>query len=64
MDECSFSLWKDPFLEFGTKLKITVAFFIIAMLAFGTTFLLVIISFEKYYGDPKKRGILNQVIYV
>ncbi len=55
--------WKDPYeyVYDGFVLRTVLAVLICVVTAIGTILYLGLISFERFGGDPQKRGILNQV---
>ncbi len=55
--------WKDPFAALNgfTITKIFIGLLIVGLLVSGTLLYIGITSFEKYGGDPQKRGLFNQV---
>ncbi len=55
--------WTDPYsiLEENPWLKACVGTLLVGALVVGTPLLLGITLFERFGGDPQKRGVLNQV---
>ncbi len=55
-----FQLWTDPFLSVSFGVKVTTAIVGIFALCFGTVSHCLVISFERFGGDPQKRSLINQ----
>ncbi len=54
--------WEDPYDFFSLGAKSVIAGLLISFLFMGTPLYIGLISFERYGGDPNKRGFYNQVI--
>ncbi len=53
--------WSDPYRKFGLLEKSFIGLAIVLLLGVGTLLHALIISFERFAGDPQKRGLSNQV---
>ena len=56
--------WKDPYslLDDCCVIKTVLASLILFKLVIGSYLLIVATLFERYGGDPQKRGLMNQVL--
>ncbi len=57
--------WTDPYrtLDDSPFFKVGIGLAIMVLLSVGTCFTLGIALFEKWGGDPQKRGLSNQLLY-
>ncbi len=57
--------WRDPYDYVYVRLwlRILLGLVVLVITIFGTVLVCGLISFERFTGDPRKRGVLNQVIH-
>ncbi len=53
--------WSDPYNKLSLAVKTLLGIFIGFTWVFGSLLLFALISFERYGGDPQKRGLRAQV---
>ena len=53
-------LWTNPFDNLSFGIKVTTVTVAVSILTFGTAAHCLIISLERFAGDPQKRGLVNQ----
>ncbi len=61
IEEADLKHWSDPYKKFGLLEKSFIGLAIVLLLGVGTLLHALIISFERFAGDPQKRGLSNQV---
>ncbi len=61
---CNVKQWTNPFDSIDLGAKISTVSIVVVILVFGTVAHCLIIVLERYSGDPKKRGLVNQAGYL